>query len=200
MKAWEEEAYPLTSKLPVTEALLLNVQNPVIVWSAALDAGPLTQSSLTTASVAEPVEAITLNILPSKEMVAVGTVLEPPTSLTSKLPAPPPPRESEVQVKTPLFQAKTSVSSEHSLLGIPAKAIPVNREALEVPPTSKLVEIEALPVKLSLELVASREKMLEILATIPEEEAISNIVSGVVSPIPNRPREADEKTANLVPV
>ena len=40
--------------------------------------------------------------------------------------------------------------------------------------------------------------MLEIEATIPEEEAISKNVSGVVSPSPNLPRETEEKTANGV--
>ena len=48
--------------------------------------------------------------------------------------------------------------------------------------------------------VALIEKMLEILATTPDEEAISKKASGVVSPRPNLPEEVDEKMANLVPV
>jgi hypothetical protein len=48
--------------------------------------------------------------------------------------------------------------------------------------------------------VASTKKVLEMLAVIPDEEAISNNVSGVTSPSPNLPVEVDEKMANLVPV
>ena len=43
--------------------------------------------------------------------------------------------------------------------------------------------------------VPSTKKVLEILAVIPDWEATSKKVSGVVSPSPNLPREAEEKMA-----
>ena len=53
------------------------------------------------------------------------------------------------------------------------------------------------PVKEDEVVVALIEKILEILATIPELYAISKKASGVVSPNPNLPREAEEKMANI---
>ena len=73
-------------------------------------------------------------------------------------------------------------------------------------PTSKLVDILAPPTTCKetlgvevlipiLLLVASTKKVLEILAVIPELEAISKNVSGVLSPSPNLPDDLDEKMA-----
>ena len=56
------------------------------------------------------------------------------------------------------------------------------------------------PVKEEEVVVALMENILDILATTPDEEAISKYASGVVSPSPNLPREVEEKTANLSPV
>ena len=53
---------------------------------------------------------------------------------------------------------------------------------------------EPMPTK---PLVASTKKMLEMEAVIPEVEATSKNVSGVVSPTPNLPKEVEEKI-NLV--
>ena len=56
---------------------------------------------------------------------------------------------------------------------------------------------EFIDIKLSVALI---EKILEMLATIPELDAISKKASGVVSPNPNLPREDEEKTAKAEPV
>ena len=56
------------------------------------------------------------------------------------------------------------------------------------------------PVKEEEVVVASIEKILEILATIPEELAISKNASGVLSPSPNLPPDLEEKIANELEV
>jgi hypothetical protein len=61
-----------------------------------------------------------------------------------------------------------------------------------------LDDIDATPVRLSLELVASREKIFEILATIPDELAISKYASGVLSPSENLPSDLEEKMAKAL--
>jgi hypothetical protein len=58
--------------------------------------------------------------------------------------------------------------------------------------------MEARPVMLTLVLVASIVKILEILAVMPELEAISKKASGVESPSPNLPSDWDEKIARKV--
>ena len=45
-------------------------------------------------------------------------------------------------------------------------------------------------------LVASTKKVLEMDATIPEDEAISKKASGVLSPRENLPEDLEEKIAN----
>jgi hypothetical protein len=74
----------------------------------------------------------------------------------------------------------------------------VNNDALAVPPTSKLPDTDAIPTILTLLLDASMEKMFEILAVIPELDAISKYASGVMSPSPNLPEEIDENLAKAV--
>ena len=61
-------------------AMLLKVQAPVIVWVAALLAGPVVQSRLTKA--AEP-EAVIVNFPPSKERDETLVLYVPGISLTS---------------------------------------------------------------------------------------------------------------------
>ena len=56
------------------------------------------------------------------------------------------------------------------------------------------------PVKEEEVVVALIEKILDILAVIPDEDAISKKASGVVSPNPNLPNEVDEKIAKAEPV
>ena len=62
---------------------------------------------------------------------------------------------------------------------------------------SRELDIEALPVMDNRLESALIEKIFEILAVIPELDAISKNVSGVVSPSPNLPNEVDEKMANI---
>ena len=52
------------------------------------------------------------------------------------------------------------------------------------------------PVKDEDVVVALIENMLDILATTPDDDAISKYASGVVSPSPNLPDEVEEKIAN----
>ena len=47
--------------------------------------------------------------------------------------------------------------------------------------------------------VALMAKMLEILATTPDEDAISKYASGVMSPSPKRPEDTDENLAKVEP-
>ena len=75
----------------------------------------------------------------------------------------------------------------------------LNLEAEAYPPTSKLEEMEAWPVKDNRLVVALMEKILDILATTPDELAISKKASGVVSPRPNLPRETVENLAKGLP-
>ena len=56
------------------------------------------------------------------------------------------------------------------------------------------------PLKDEEAVVALTEKMLEMDATTPEDDAISKNASGVTSPSPNLPVDVDEKMANLMPV
>ena len=62
---------------------------------------------------------------------------------------------------------------------------------------SRELDIEALPVMDNRLESALIEKILEILAVIPDELAISKNASGVVSPNPNLPSEVEEKMANI---
>src|SRR3989344_4277244 len=68
----------------------------------------------------------------------------------------------------------------------------------EVPTVTDLVKSRE-PAKDEEVVVALIENMLDILATTPDEEAISKYASGVVSPSPNLPSEVEEKMANLSP-
>ena len=61
------------------------------------------------------------------------------------------------------------------------------------------LEISIEPEKEEEVVVALMEKMLEILATTPDELAISKYASGVESPSPNLPNEVEEKTPRKVP-
>ena len=64
-------------------------------------------------------------------------------------------------------------------------------------PTSKVLEMEALPKNTSWVVPALIENILDILAVTPDELAISKYASGEVSPSPNLPNEAEEKMANM---
>src|SRR3989344_1316899 len=50
----------------------------------------------------------------------------------------------------------------------------------------------------TLRLVASTKNVLEILATVPEADAISKKASGEESPSPNLPREVEAKMAKIL--
>ena len=74
----------------------------------------------------------------------------------------------------------------------------LNLEALAYPPTSKLEEMEAWPVKDNKLVVALIEKIFDIEATVPDELAISKYASGVVSPSPSLPDEVEASLKKAV--
>ena len=67
------------------------------------------------------------------------------------------------------------------------------------------LDVSIFPETLALVLIETKgvealiEKRLEMLATIPELEAISKKASGVMSPSPNLPKEVEEKMAKPGP-
>ena len=95
---------------------------------------------------------------------------------------------SVVHENWPLIYESLSVVSLHSVKPPPWYELAVRPE-----------DILREPLKEDEVVVALIENILDILATIPDEEAISKYASGVESPNENLPNEVDEMVMNLLP-
>src|SRR3989338_263881 len=171
------------------QGLSVLTQLPVMVSSWDKEAGPPAPQSKVIFTSVVP-EAVILKAPPSKDREAIEFNFTPPSrSLISRLAivvlVSVSVSRSVPQEKCPAFQTN-----------LPVVAIQV----CSPPPWKELasnpLEMFRDPLKEEDVVVALRLNILEILATIPEDETISKKAFGVLSPSPNLPPDLDEKIAN----